>query len=208
MFLFTQEAVGGELSSTNWDDLDVVQSDWEVSTPFEYTTDFEMGRPVSSPAFEEIQTNKEALMDQCRAATVFLAGKIQRQDYATLAKVFHVDESELTKQYPRLFFRIASTNNVVIYSETNSSNLEVEAGKHLILVHAKPGRHIITLTDLNAVQRWTTSPLRKFHHEGEYYSDSITFGRVNGKWKVGGTGGRWMDFDWNFNTATKTVGNQ
>jgi hypothetical protein len=196
----TQEAKDGKLSPMGWDKLDLEQDEWVTLTPFEYTNDFEMDTLVTPPAFQELPADDSALKEQCRQATIFLASVFRRQDYKTLAKLFHMKESDLTNETSRNFISLPITNDFVITCETNDTNLEVETGKHLLLVHAKPGHHIMTFTNPKGPALWAKDPVSKFHHEGENYLDSFAFGRINGKWELGGTIGPWREFDMNSKT--------
>jgi len=197
MFLYTQESDGQSLNSLNWNALDVVQEDWTTGEPYLYKTEFVMSKKTAIQNFEEIGASNDSCISQSKEMTIKIAKLIKGKDFDSLAKLFGLTNRELMVDCFRLVGPLSGSNNVVLSCVADESEISTINGKHLILVRSKPGSHLVVMAGAQNRTRMSRNKYDKFHHQGEYYIDSFTFGRVGGKWLFTANGTGWMELHLN-----------
>ena len=218
MHILTQESETGSLDSASWEEEDKVSEGWTVGDEYSYESDFVMDNVGVDQEFDQLGTNKDADIAQCKLMSLKLAELIKRQDCNKLADVFGLsadsfatkfaplihstNDSEITNVFEikgapdsRTLVRMHPTNVFEIECVSDSTKLSAMTGDHLVLIYAIPGWHLVSFTSKTARKTWSDSKLAEFKHDGAHYFDSFVFGRLGARWKFSMGGSGWRDLN-------------
>ena len=187
---------------SDWEEIDDLFKPWDSNAPLIYENDLQLDNHLATPGFDELGTDKLVYIDQCEDMAVKLAGLLQKEQYQQLLEVFGFTNATAVADARRIlqarcpewvFHFVRNTpSSYTLGGISSKSELAVETGRRLILVHSAPGKHFFWITtsdDIVSKRPLQDKPLHINH------IDSFVFGRSCGKWRVMVNGGHWVDLN-------------